>query len=106
MPSRMYRPAFLAMLLHALLRQQAANWRVTVRPGLRALIMVGALSQVWLIGDGFATLPAGTLAAAFAAPFDGWNLWLLYVAAIFGSAAVGYGFLADALMQSLRRRVA
>ena len=88
--------------IKALLNQQTRQWRTKVRQSLRIAIMLGLLSQVYLNADLFAALPDGTMASAFAAPFDGWNLWLLYAGGVFGAVAVWYSHLAGKIMQSLQ----
>jgi hypothetical protein len=107
-PTFMHKQSYLDILifrgvaLKALSNQQAKLWRKKVRPSLCIAIMLGLLSQVYLIADVFSTLPDGTMARAFAAPFDDWNMWLLYAGGLFGAIAVWYGYIASKTMQSLQ----
>ncbi len=93
---------FLTVALKAVLNYQAKHWRRKVRRSLRVIIMLGLLSQVYVIADIFSILPDGTMARAFAAPFDDWNWWILYAGAVFGTVATWYGYMASKIMQSLQ----
>jgi hypothetical protein len=98
----MGRCLFQFVALKALLNYQAIHWRRTIRRSFRIAIMLGLLSQVYLIADALSGLPDGTMARAFAAPFDGRNLWLLYPGGLFGALATWYGYMANQIMQSLQ----
>ena len=88
-------------LLKALLQHQARNWRVSLRPEIRFMLILGGASQVRLIADALSMLPTGSMATAFAYPFDGVNWWLLCIGAVFGAIAAGYGLATASLAKSL-----